>query len=293
MYPVAFEYVRPATLDEARHWLVELGEDAKLLAGGHSLLPMLKLRLATPETLIDVSQLAELRDLHVDGDGARIGAGVTWREMRRHDALGQAYPLLHDAVAIIGDRQVRARGTLGGSLAHADVAADIPAPLLALEAQVQILGADGERTDALDDVLVGMFETTLEDDEILVAVRIPALPATATTAYVKFEQPASRLALCGVAAVVDHGPDGQLTDVRIAVTGAGDRAYRATTAEDQLRGQRPDAELLAAAADAARDGLAPRSDIHADAAYRSHLVQVLTQRALTAALDRHTHKDAA
>lgn len=293
MYPVAFEYVRPASVDEARHWLVELGDDAKLLAGGHSLLPMLKLRLATPEVLVDISDLPELVGIDVAEDGARLGAGTTWRALLRDRSLGAAYPLLHDAIAVIGDRQVRARGTIGGSIAHADVAADIPAPLLALDAAVEIAGDAGRRREPLDDVLVGMFETTLADDELLTAVHVPALAPTATSAYVKFEQPASRLALCGVAVVVDHHPDGRLRDVRIAVTGAGDRAYRATVAEAALEGQRPDASRLDAVADAARHDLDPRSDVHADAAYRAHLVRVLTRRALETALARHAPQEAA
>lgn len=293
MYPVAFEYVRPASVDEARRWLVELGEDAKLLAGGHSLLPMCKLRLATPEVLIDISQLDELVGIEVTDDGARLGAGATWRSLLRHQALGAAYPLLHDAISVIGDRQVRARGTIGGSLAHADVAADIPAPLLALDATVEIAGEAGVREIAVDELLVGMFETSLEEDEVLTAVRLPALPAGATTAYAKFEQPASRLALCGVAAVIDADADGTLTDVRLGVTGVASRAYRASEAEQLLVGRRPDADAIAQAADAARADLPPRDDVHADAAYRAQLVQVLTRRALETALGRRAAKEAA
>ncbi|WP_052664800.1 FAD binding domain-containing protein [Nitriliruptor alkaliphilus] len=293
MYPVAFEYVRPSSVDEARHWLVELGEDAKLLAGGHSLLPMLKLRLAAPEVLVDICDLPELVRIDVGADGARLGAGTTWRALLRDRSLGAAYPLIHDAVAVIGDRQVRARGTIGGSIAHADVAADIPAPLLALGASVEIAGDTGSRREPLDDVLVGMFETTLGEAELLTAVHIPALSSTTTTAYVKFEQPASRLALCGVAVVIDHHPDQRLHGVRIAVTGAGDRAYRATEAEAVLEGQQPDDQRLDAAADAARHDLSARSDVHADAVYRSHLVRVLTRRALETALARHAAQEAA
>lgn len=286
MYPVAFEYVRPTTVEEARHWLKEFGEEAKLLAGGHSLLPMLKLRLATPEVLIDISEMDELVSVDVGGQAARIGAGTTWRSLLRSGELMAAYPLLHDAISVIGDRQVRARGTIGGSLAHADVAADIPAPLLALDARVEIVGDDGRREEMLDDLLIGMFETSLEEDEVLTAVHLPALPPTAATAYVKFEQPASRLALCGAAAVLDTHGDGSLRDVQIAVTGVSSRAFRAREAERLLEGHRPDDERLAAAAEAARQDLQPRDDVHADAAYRSQLVRVLVGRALSIALAR-------
>lgn len=293
MYPVAFEYVRPDSVEAARGWLQELGEEAKLLAGGHSLLPMLKLRLATPEVLVDISGLPELSRIEVGPDGAALGAGATWRALLRDQVLGAAYPLLHDAIAIIGDRQVRARGTIGGSIAHADVAADIPAPLLALDATVEIAGDDGRRTEPLDDLLVSMFETTLGEDEVLTGIHLPTLPATTTTAYVKYEQPASRLALCGVAVVLDHRPDGSLGDVRIAVTGAAERAYRATEAEAALTGRHPTDDVIDETADAARHDLQPRADLHADAAYRSQLVRVLTRRALRIAMTRHADKEAA
>lgn len=287
MYPVAFEYVRAESVGHALECLADPDLETKLLAGGHSLLPMLKLRLAMPEVLVDVSGLAELSGVAVGPSVVRVGAATTWRDLLSDAGLGAAAPLVPEAVGMIGDRQVRARGTIGGSLAHADAAADITAPLLALDAEVEIEGPAGRRRVALDDFLVGMFETALDDAEVLTAVTFQAPQPGTSTAYIKFEQPASHLALCGVAAVVSCDDSGRVTRARLAVTGVTGRAFRARAAEEGLVGERLDARAVQAASVRARSGLEDvRSDVHADAEFRAHLVGVLAGRALRAAAER-------
>lgn len=287
MYPVAYEYVRAASVEHARACLADAEGEGKLLAGGHSLIPMLKLRLAVPEVLVDVSELDELRGIEIAGQQVRIGASTTWRELLMHEGLGSAAPVVPEAVEVIGDRQVRARGTVGGSLAHADAAADIPAPLLVLDAEVEIAGEDGRRWQPLDDVLVAMFQTTLEDDDLLTAIRFAPLPTGAGSAYEKFPQPASHLALCGIAAVVRLDGD-TIAEARLAVTGATGRAFRPRDVEQRLVGQQPTDDVFADVATGIVGDRQVRSDIHADATYRANLVEVLTQRALRRATDRAT-----
>lgn len=286
MYPVAFDYVRAESVAHALECLAEPDVDTKLLAGGHSLVPMLKLRLAVPEVLVDISGLDELTGIAIEPATARIGAATTWRELLLDPGLASAAALVPEAVRMIGDRQVRARGTIGGSVAHADVAADIPAPLLALDAEMEIAGPGGRRRMSLDDFLVGMFETDLDDGEVLTALTFPVPPPGTSTAYVKFEQPASHLALCGAAAAVTCAEDGRVRRARLAVTGVAGRAFRARAAEALLVGERLDERSIEAAGEQASAGVEPRSDIHADAAYRAHLVDVLARRALRTAAER-------
>lgn len=286
MYPVAFDYVRAESVAHALDCLAEPDVESKLLAGGHSLIPMLKLRLAVPEVLVDISGLDELSGVSAEPSGVRIGAAATWRELLLDAGLREAAPLVPEAVRLIGDRQVRARGTIGGSVAHADTAADIPAPLLALDTEVEIAGPAGRRRMALDDFLVGMFQTDLDEAEVLTALTFPVPPPGTAAAYEKFDQPASHLALCGVAAAVTRDGDGRVQRARLAVTGVTGRAFRAREAEDLLVGERLDDRSVAAASERAATGIEPRSDIHADAAYRANLVKVLAGRALRAAAER-------
>ena len=284
MYPAQFEYVAPASLDEALQLLSESGGEAKILAGGHSLLPMMKLRLAQPAKLIDISRIPGLNEIRVDADGLTIGALVTHAQVARSPEVARALPMLAEAADKVGDLQVRNRGTLGGSLAHADPAGDTPAVFLAADGEIVARGPNGERTINASEFFVDILTTALEENEILTQIRFPALPPRSGTAYLKFDHPASHYALTGVAAVVTLGGDGSIAQARVGVTGVGPKAYRAEGVEQALAGQGADA--IAAAAEKAADGIDCNDDIHASAEYRAHLARVFTRRALEAALQR-------
>lgn len=286
MYPVAFEYARADTAAEAVELLAGADGEAKLLAGGHSLIPLLKLRLATPDVLIDVNGAAELGGIEIDAATVDIGAATTWRTLDRDPDVRAAVPLLADTAARIGDPQVRARGTIGGSLAHADPAADVPATLLALDARVESVGPRGPRERPLAEFLAGIYATDLADEEVLTRIRLPRPSAEAVGAYAKFEQPASHLALCGVAVCVELDADGRVRDARVAATGVAPTAFRASAAEQALLGVRPDAAARAEAAALTAEGVEPLADVHADAAYRRHLLGAMTEQALATALAR-------
>jgi aerobic carbon-monoxide dehydrogenase medium subunit len=286
MYPSSFEYARPSTLDEAIQLLQGSGGDAKLLAGGHSLLPLMKLRLAEPSKLIDLGRLKDsLAYIRRENGHVSIGALTTHHALEMSDDLRQAVPALVDAAAQIGDAQVRNRGTIGGSLAHADPTADLPAVMLALGAQMVAQGPGGRRTLAADDFFVDLLTTALRPDEVLVEVRLPAASPGSGAAYRKFEQPASGYALVGVAAFVRV--DGEsIAEARVGVTGAGPRAYRASGVESGLVGKAPSRETIAAAAQHATDGIDVSGDIFAAPDYRAHLATVMAQRAIEGALER-------
>jgi aerobic carbon-monoxide dehydrogenase medium subunit len=282
MYPAQFEYVAPDTLDEAIKLLSESGGDAKIIAGGHSLLPAMKLRLAQPATLIDLRKIPGLNEIKVDGNGVTIGAMVTHAQVAKSPEVQRALPLLAHCESVVGDLQVRNRGTIGGSLAHSDPAGDPPAVFLACEGEVVVQGPNGERTIAAADFFVDILTTSLAEDEIITAVKFPALPANAGTAYRKFDHPASHYAMTGVAAVVTLGSDGNVERVRVGVTGVGPKAYRATGVEEALVGKGADA--VAEAAAKAADGIDCNDDIHASAEYRAHLATVFARRALEEAI---------
>ena len=284
MYPAQFEYVAPESLDEAIKLLAESGGDAKILAGGHSLLPAMKLRLAQPAKLIDLRKIPGLNEIKVDANGTTIGAMVTHVNVARSAEVQRALPALAEACGLVGDIQVRNRGTLGGSLAHADPAGDPPAAFLALDGSVVVKGPNGERTIAGTDFFVDILTTALAEDEIVTAVKFPVLATGTGTAYVKFEHPASHYALTGVAAAVKLGSDGKVEAVKVGVTGVGPKAYRATGVEEALVGK--DAGAVADAASHAADGIDCNDDIHASADYRAHLATVFTRRALQAAFSR-------
>jgi aerobic carbon-monoxide dehydrogenase medium subunit len=284
MYPAQFEYVAPATLDEAIKLLAESGGDAKILAGGHSLLPAMKLRLAQPATLIDLRKIPGLNEIKVDASGTTIGAMVTHVNVARSAEVQRALPSLAEACSVVGDIQVRNRGTIGGSLAHADPAGDPPAPFLALDGSIVARGPNGERTIAGTDFFIDILTTALAEDEIVTAVKFPVLAAGTGTAYLKFEHPASHYALTGVAAAVKLDGSGNVESVKVGVTGVGPKAYRATGVEEALAGKGADA--VAAAAEHAADGIDCNDDIHASADYRAHLARVFTRRALQAAFAR-------
>lgn len=286
MIPAAFGYQRPASLDEA---LRILGSDggAKVLAGGQSLLPLLKLRLASAATLVDIGRLAELKGVRQLADGRlAIGAMTTYRELA--DSPARHYGLLGDALPIIGDLQVRNRGTVGGSIAHADPSSDLPACLLALDAEIVARSSGGERTIPIGDFFRGPFETTLATGELLTEIRLPGSRDDAGSAYVSLEQTASGYAMVGAAAVVFIGEGRRIAGANVALTGVGDHAYRARAVEAALVGSDGSAASIEAAAAHATDGVHVNSDIHADQAYRTAMAAVYTGRAVEAALARLT-----
>jgi aerobic carbon-monoxide dehydrogenase medium subunit len=263
--PAAFEYIPAESSAHALDLLAEHGDDAKLLAGGHSLLPMMKLRLAMPEVLIDIGRLEELAGVRADDTDLVIGATTRHADLAASELVRAEAPLLAYAAAQVGDPQIRHRGTIGGSLSHADPAADLPMALVALGGSVEIEGSGGSRLVAADDFFQGFFETALGPDELLTAVRVPRRPGV-PWGYQKFVRRSNDWAIVGVAAV----------DGRIALANMGPTPLRATAAEQALaQGASP-----AAAAEHAADGTSPGEDMHADREYRKHLARVLTRRAL-------------
>lgn len=286
MYPAKFDYYRANSVAEAVSLLQQHGEGARLLAGGHSLLPLMKMRLAQPSVLIDIGRITDLRGISPREDGGhRVGAMTTHAEIAASQEL-QGYQVLIDAASSIGDVQVRNRGTIGGSLAHSDPGADYPAVVLALEATINTVGPNGSRAIPADEFFVGLLETALEPGEIITSVDFPPQAGNTASAYATFENPASGYAVVGVAARVTVGADGQVQDVRVAVTGAADSASRLREVEGVLEGQLLTADHIASAAQQAGQGLTFNGDIHASEEYRAHLVKVLTRRALETAASR-------
>jgi aerobic carbon-monoxide dehydrogenase medium subunit len=283
MFPNEFEYVAPQTVDEAVT-LLQQNPDAKLLAGGHSLLPLMKTRLASPPMLIDIGKIAELKGIESNGS-LQIGALATYHEVAASAEVQSRCPILAEAIPLIGDAQVRNRGTMGGALAHADPAADMTAIVLALGGTIRARGPNGERTISIDDFFVDLLQTQLDHDEILLSITIPAMDGRVGMAYEKFKHPASGYAVVGVAAVVRLADDGTVADVRVGVTGAGAIAKRATATEDALRGQTPSAEQIQRATSHAADGIELLGDLTASEEYRAHLVRVYARRALTRAVE--------
>jgi carbon-monoxide dehydrogenase medium subunit len=282
----AFTYQAPATIEEAVRQLGQSG-DAKVIAGGHSLLPLMKLGLAQPETLVDLRRIASLREIRTEADGTIVvGALATHREIAHNEAVRAKLAALADAAGEVGDLQVRARGTIGGSLAHADPAADEPAATLAYDATIRAIGSKGHRDIAARDYFKGAFETALAADEILVEIRFPAPAGRTGGAYAKFAHPASGFAVTGVAAVVAIKSDGTIERAAIAVAGAAASAYRATEAERALIGTKGDAKAIAEAAAKAANGITALSDLAASADYRTQLVTVYAKRAIERAIQR-------
>ena len=286
MFPATFDYHAPATLAEALTLLGQGGDgDVKALAGGQSLLPLMKLRLAEPATLIDLRNVAELKGIRSDGSGVVLGAMTTYFQTIDSPLVQQKTPLIVDALRQVGDPQVRARGTIGGSLAHADPAGDLPAVALALNARMHVVGPRGERDVSARDFFVDMLTTALEPSELLASVRFEGTDTPRTgVAYVKHRHPASGYAVVGVAAVVMLDEQGNCVEARVGVTGAGSHATRATAVEQALSGK-PFAATVAEASAHAANGLDLLSDTYASAEYRAHLTRVLTLRALNAAAE--------
>ncbi|HET7727324.1 MAG TPA: xanthine dehydrogenase family protein subunit M [Candidatus Limnocylindrales bacterium] len=281
MIPAAFDYERAASLDDAVAKLAA-NPGAKLLAGGHSLLPLMKLRLAAPERLIDIGRLSELKGIeYLPDGGVEVGSLTTYAELLGASRL----EWVTEAVRDIGDVQVRNRGTIGGGISHADPASDMPAIGIALGYSAVLRSARGEREVPLDDFFRGPFHTAMEPDEILVRLRRPPLPAGAGGAYANLEQPASGYSLVGIAAVVARS-GGTISHARIGVTGVHEHAYRATEVEDALIGSDGSAAAIARAAALITTGAEVQSDIHADGEYRSAMAVVYARRAIETALSR-------
>jgi aerobic carbon-monoxide dehydrogenase medium subunit len=282
MIPAAFDYARPTTLDEALQAVASGGEDVKILAGGQSLIPVMRLRLAAPETVVDLTKVAELRGVRDDGDTIVIGAMTTHSDVIADPLIAEHAPLIAEATETVADRQVRHRGTFGGALAHADPAGDLPAVALALDAEFVIAGLGGRRTVPAAEFFVDYLTTALKEGEVLVEVRIPKLSGTWGMHYEKFNRVAQAWSIVAVAAVVRREGD-RIAEARIGLTNMGPTPLRASGVEAALAGVEATREAIAAAAERAAEGTSPSSDLNAQADYREHLATVLTRRAVAVA----------
>ncbi len=278
MIPAEFDYTVPETLEDAIKALVDGGEDAKLLAGGHALIPLMKLRLAAPSLLVDLRKVPGLHGIERQDGHWRIGALTPHRKLEFSTELG----LVSQVAATIADPQVRSRGTIGGALAHGDSASDLPAAMLIAEAEVTLQGSGGQRTVAAGDLFKDYLTTAVGEDEVLTEIRVPTLEGYGSS-YHKFNRRSEDWAMVGVCVVVkDSG--GTCEDVRIGMTNMASVPLRATVAEEALRGQELSAENIAKAAELAAEGTTPPSDLNASTEYKQHLARVLTRRAVTDAL---------
>jgi aerobic carbon-monoxide dehydrogenase medium subunit len=287
MIPSAFEYMAPTTVQEALTLLSTHKDEAKILAGGHSLLPMMKLRLAAPVYLIDLGHIPNLAYIHDSGGRIQIGPMTTHFMVESSALLRQSLMALQEAAGMIGDVQVRNRGTIGGSLVHADPAGDLPAVMQMAEAQFKLTGPGGERTVPAETFFVDLLTTALDADELLTEIQLETPPARTGTAYMKVFQKASGFAIVGVAARVTLGADGRICQMaRVGITGVAAKSFRARGVEQALEGQAIDDATITAAAEQVSAGVEPLSDLHASGDYRLALVQVYTKRALLRALTR-------
>jgi len=291
MYPAEFEYFAPGTVDEALELLARHGDEAKILAGGQSLIPMMKLRIASPRCVIDVNRIPGLTGFRQDGDRLIIGALCRHAEIAQSALVRERLPLMTDAASQTADVQVRNRGTVGGSLAHADPAGDWPAALLALETSVTIAGREGRRTVPLQEFIVDAYTTQLGPIEMVteIAVRLPTPPCGG--AYVKFEKRAGDFAVASVGVQIELAAGGQCRAVAISLGALGAMPTRARAAEDVLRGRAPSSALLAEAEPLVRAEAQPFDDTRGSVEYKRHLAGVLFRRAFSAALDRAHGRD--
>ena len=285
MYPASFEYHRAASVEEAVSLLTRYKDDAKLLAGGHSLIPMMKLRLAQPKHLIDIGRIGGLSGIKEEGGQFVIGALTTHYAVESSAAIHKKCPMLSEAAALIGDPQVRNYGTVGGSVAHSDPAADWPAIMLALGAEFKAVGPKGARTVKADDFFKDLFTTALHADEVLTEIHVPT-GGHGGAAYMKHPHPASRFAVCGVAASVSLDGGGKCTAARVGITGVGSYAVRAKGVEAALTGKALDAATIQAASQKAADGIDINADLQGSVEYKAHLTRVYTRRALEKAVER-------
>jgi carbon-monoxide dehydrogenase medium subunit len=282
MIPAAFEYARPASVSEAVSALAEAGEDGKVLAGGQSLLPVLRLRLAYPSTVVDVGRIDEMKGVRDDGDAIVIGAMTTHHEVMRNELVRQHAPIIVQATATVADPQVRHRGTFGGALAHADPAGDLGAVALALDCEFTAAGPGGTRTIAAADFFQDYLTTALGADEILTSIRVPKLGDGWGTHYEKFNRVAQAWSIVAVAALVRRS-NGSIAEARIGLTNMGSTPLRAAAVEAALAGADASADAIGSAAEQAAEGTSPPSDLSGKSDYREHLARVLTKRAVVAA----------
>ena len=286
MIPGHFDYVRPADLAETLRILQEREGEAKLLSGGYSLIPLIKLRLAQPALLVDLRDVTGLDGIGETDDYLRIGARTTHRQIHEAEVVRNAYPLLHDVTGVIGDPQVRNWGTIGGSVAHADPASDWPAVLLATSATIVCRSQSGERTIAARDFFLDTFQTAIEPTEVLTEVRIPRRPRGSGGAYVKLERKVGDFATVGVAIVVRLRPDGVIGSAGIGLTGVAETPFAATDAEAVLAGNAPSEEVFRRAADAAAAQSRPAGDVRGPVEYKRAMAAELTMRSLRLAVER-------
>jgi len=286
MIPTRFEYFSPRSVQEALSLLERHSDDAKVLAGGHSLLPQMKLRLATPKAVVDINRIQGLNHIKESDGHILIGALATHYSLETSPLLKEKYPMLAETASTIGDVQVRNRGTIGGSLAHADPASDWPAAILASNAELHVMGSTGERVIGAEDFFVEILTTALQPKELLVEIRIPQLPPHTGGSYLKMRQRASGFAIVGVAARVTLDSNQICRDVGIGITGVATKPYRAKAVEAELKGKNLDPALIRRAAQRAPENVDTMADLHASSEYRAHLAAVYTRRALEAALSR-------
>jgi len=284
--PAAFDYHPATSVDEAIALLQQYGDEAKLLAGGHSLLPTMKLRLAQPGHIIDLGRISGLSYIREEDGAIAVGAMTKYVTIERSDVLKRYFALLPEGTAEIGDQQVRNLGTIGGSIAHSDPAADMPGIVLALKADILAQGPNGVRTIKADDFFMDLFQTALQPDEVITEIRFAKPPAHSGSAYTKLPNKASHYAVVGCAAVVSLDNDGTCTSASVVITGASVKPTRASGVEAALVGKKLDEATIADAASHAADGLELVSDIHGSKDYRAQMATVMARRAITTAAER-------
>ena len=285
MIAAPFEYEAPTTVGQAIKLIAKLGDRGRVLAGGHSLIPIMKLRLAQPEVLVDIGRIGALRYVRSQRAPLAIGALATHAQVASDEGIRARCGVLAETAAHIGDAQVRNRGTIGGALAHADPAADYPATILALDAEIVAQGPNGRRTIPATEFFTGLLSTALAPDELLVEVRVPALPKGSGGAYMKLPNKASHYAVVGAAAVV-RLQGGTIASIAVGITGAGAQPARAADVERELTGRAPTEDAIARASEAAAEGIDVLSDVHGSADYRAAMARVYTRRAIQEAVRR-------
>lgn len=292
MKPAPFEYDDPRSVDETIGLLAKYGDECKVLAGGQSLVPLMNFRLARPVRLIDINGVESLGNLKVDNGRLLVGAMVRHAQVEHSNDIAARWPLLHEAIGWVGHSQIRNRGTVGGSVVHADPAAELPCAFAALDARFHVLSRRGPRVLGWDQLFVSEFTTSLAPDELLTAIEVaPQDPATGT-AFVEFARRHGDFALGGAAVTITIGSNGRCAEAAIALLSAGPRPVRAREAERQLKGNRVDEAVIEQAAAAAVEGVHPTSDLHGSSEYRVKLLRVMVQRALTKAMQRASRRAA-
>jgi aerobic carbon-monoxide dehydrogenase medium subunit len=286
MYPRSFQYVRPSTLDEAVQILQKNGETAKVLAGGQSLIPLLKLRLASPSLLVDINRIPGLGSLKEEGKALRIGGLARHRDLERSPTVRDRYPLLNDAAKVIGDPQVRNRGTVGGSLVHADPASDWGTALMAFESEVVATGPDGTRSIPIDEFFTDTFATALSGDEVLTEIRVPKPGPHSGGAYMKLKRKTGDFATVATAAQLSLDAKHSIEDVRIGLAAVGPTPVRAKRSENHLRGKAPSSDVIRVAAHLAAEDAQPSADLRGTVAYKRAMVELYTRHALERAVER-------